>query len=81
MWFVPLILILLIAAMAYPSAVPALLAYFIVGGLMGAFFNWVCHRHPDETMRRWAQPVALWNLYAWPLAIIGMFIFKGKAAK
>lgn len=72
--FLPLAIILVLIGAAWPVALPASIAYFIIGGGLGAFFGWACRNHPDKTLRRWERPLILWNLYAWPLALICMFV-------
>ena len=81
MVFIPMLLILALIGVSWPSALPAALAYFLIGGMLGAGFHWAARRHPDKDMAGWAKPMALYVLYGWPMAIAGMFIFRTKVVK
>lgn len=80
MAFIPMILILAVAALGFPSALPFLMAYFLIGGCLGAAFAWAARNHRDKTLARWAAPMVVYNLYGWPVAIVGMFVFTKKGA-
>jgi len=79
--FVPMALILAVIGCAWPNLLPGALAYFIIGGGIGAFFAWAARKHPDKTMVEWAKPMVIYNLYAWPLAILVMLINPMGARK
>lgn len=81
MAFIPWLCILGLFAAAWPSAMPFVMAYFVIGGMLGAGFHWAAHRHPDKEMAEWARPMALYVFYGWPIALVTMFIYKGKAKK
>lgn len=78
---VPVFLIIALVAVAWPYALPWCLAYFVIGGLLGAGFRWAAQRHPDRRTASLAPALAIYNLYGWPIALAAMFFTlkpKGK---
>ncbi len=74
MAFIPLLLILALIGIAWPAYLPHALAYFIIGGGLGGFFGWACRRKGDPKLEALAPAIVIWNLYAWPVAIVSMFM-------
>lgn len=72
MGFLPFILLAAVVGYAWPSALPAFLAYFILGGALGVFFRWAMLLRTPQSAHL-ARPVVLYCFYAWPLAIYFMF--------
>lgn len=81
MAIIPLFLIIALVAAAWPAYLPHALAYFLIGGLLGAGFRWAAQRHPDRRTASLAPALAIYNLYGWPIALAAMFFTlkpKGK---
>lgn len=68
--FIPFMALLLLVGHAWPSALPAFLAYFIIGAGMAVFWNWAFRKGPQAADLKFL-PATLWlSFYAWPVNVI-----------